>query len=85
MTRITCREFIDFIGQYLSDELLPEERAKFEHHLTHCPPCVRYLQSYRETMKISKVALAPPNDPVPADIPEELIQAILSARSQQNP
>jgi anti-sigma factor RsiW len=84
MTRIPCREFIDFIGQYLADELSPDERAKFEFHLTHCAPCVRYLHSYKETIRVGKVALAPSNDPVPTDVPEELIRAILAARPQQN-
>lgn len=83
MTRITCREFIEFIEQYLSNDLLMEEREKFEFHLTHCPPCVRYLHSYQETIKIGKLALTPTVEPVPPEVPEELIQAILSARGKQ--
>ncbi len=82
MTRITCRAFIAFIGDYLANELAPEEREKFDFHLTHCPPCVRYLHSYRETIKLGKVALAPSDEPVPADVPEALIRAILSARDK---
>ncbi len=82
MTRITCRAFIAFIGDYLADELAPEEHEKFEFHLTHCPPCVRYLHSYRETIKLEKVTLAPSDEPVPAEVPEALIRAILSAREK---
>lgn len=84
MTRIPCREFIDFIGQYLADELSPGERATFEFHLTHCAPCVRYLQSYKDTIKLGKAVLAPTDEPVPADVPETLIKAILSSRLQQS-
>ncbi|HXG18725.1 MAG TPA: zf-HC2 domain-containing protein [Methylomirabilota bacterium] len=83
MTRMTCREFIEFLWQYESNELSPEERARFDDHLTRCAPCVRYLQSYRATIKISKVALAPTDEPVPMDVPEELLQAILSSREKQ--
>lgn len=83
MIRITCREFIEFLWQYLSDELSPEEREKFDDHLTRCAPCVRYLQSYQETVKIGKIALAPTAEPVPTEVPEELIQAILSSREKQ--
>jgi anti-sigma factor RsiW len=83
MTRITCREFIEFIGQYFSNDLSTEERGKFEFHLTHCPPCVRYLYSYQATIKIGKLALAPTEQSVPAEVPEELIQAILSSREKQ--
>jgi anti-sigma factor RsiW len=82
MTRLTCREFIEFLWQYESGELAPEERSRFDDHLSRCDPCVRYLQSYRETVKIGKAALAPTEEPVPTTIPEELIQAILSSREK---
>jgi len=82
MTRITCQEFIDFIGRYFSNDLSLEEQEKFQFHLTHCAPCVHYLQSYRETIKIGKAALTPIDGPVPDEVPEELIQAILSARGK---
>ena len=80
MTRLTCREFIEFLWQYEANELSPEERARFDDHLRRCDPCVRYVQSYRETMRIGKAALTPTEDQVPATVPEELIQAILSSR-----
>lgn len=83
MTRITCREFIEFLWQYLSDELSPEERERFDDHLTRCDPCVHYLQSYQETVKIGKLALKPTEEPVPTEVPEELIQAILASREKQ--
>jgi anti-sigma factor RsiW len=77
---MTCREFIEFLWRYLSDELPMTERAHFDEHLKECPNCVHYMQSYKDTIKIGKVALAPTDEPVPADVPEELIQAILSSR-----
>ena len=79
---MTCREFIEFLWKYESDELSSEEREQFDYHLTRCPPCVRYLQSYRETIKIGKVTLTLTEEPVPADVPEDLIQAILLSRTQ---
>ncbi len=79
---MTCREFIEFLWKYVSDELPSEEREQFDYHLTRCPPCVRYLQSYQETIKIGKVALTPSEEPVPTEVPEDLIQAILSSRTQ---
>ncbi|MGH9429473.1 MAG: zf-HC2 domain-containing protein, partial [Terriglobia bacterium] len=30
---MTCREFVEFLWQYTSDELSPEERATFAVHL----------------------------------------------------
>jgi anti-sigma factor RsiW len=79
---MTCREFIEFLWQYVADELSSEERERFDYHLTRCDPCVRYLQSYKEKIKIGKVALTPSDEPVPTEVPEDLIQAILSSRTQ---
>ena len=78
---MTCREFIEFLWQYLSEELSPAQRARFAEHLSRCAPCVRYLKSYEETVKLGKAVFTHPEDLVPTDVPEELVQAILSARA----
>ena len=78
---MTCREFADFMGDYLADELPPALRGAFDHHLSLCVNCQRYLASYRETVALGKQAFADADAPVPADVPEELIKAILAARS----
>ena len=83
MTRLTCREFIEFLWQYEAQELSPDEHARFDEHLARCAPCVRYLQSYRETVAIGKGALQPTDESLPAEVPEELVQAILSSRNKQ--
>ena len=80
---MTCRDFIEFLWRYLSDELAPEERFEFDAHLAVCPECVSYLTSYQTTIELGKEALAdPPNGPAPEDAPEELVQAILAARGK---
>jgi anti-sigma factor RsiW len=78
---LTCREFIEFLMAYLADELPAGQRAVFEEHLGECPNCTSYLHSYQQTVRIEKVACGC-NDPPPADVPEELIRAILAARRQ---
>jgi anti-sigma factor RsiW len=77
---VTCREFADFMADYLTGELSEAIRAAFDHHLAVCPNCQRYLTSYRETVTLGKAAFAAADAPVPAQVPEELVQAILSAR-----
>ena len=77
---MTCREFIEFLWRYLSEELSTEERAKFERHLAACAKCVRYLQSYQETVRLGTAVFDHPEDPVSDDVPEELVQAILASR-----
>ncbi|HEX5273465.1 MAG TPA: zf-HC2 domain-containing protein [Gemmataceae bacterium] len=80
---LTCREFVDFLLAYLSGELPAGQRAVFEEHLGECPDCVTYLKSYQQTVRIEKIVCGC-GDPVPADAPEELIQAVLAARARQD-
>jgi anti-sigma factor RsiW len=76
---LTCRELIDFLAAYLDGELPEGTRGDFERHLSVCPPCVDYLASYRETIRLGKQACQPDED-LPPDVPADLVTAILSAR-----
>ena len=77
---MTCREFADFMGDYLSDELPTDARQQFDHHLSLCLNCQRYLTSYRETLVLGKGAFSDDGAALPPDVPEELVKAILAAR-----
>ena len=46
-----CQACVDFILRYLENDLSTEERESFEFHLDKCPPCRRYLDQYRFTVK----------------------------------
>ena len=77
---MTCREFIDFIIDYVSGELRPEVSSAFERHIADCPDCHRYLRQYQTTVAAGRKAFAAEGDDVPRDVPEALIQAILRSR-----
>src|SRR5262249_19926145 len=77
---VTCREFADFMMDYLSNELSAESRAQFEHHLSLCANCRKYLTSYEETVKLGRRAFEDEDAALPADVPEDLVRAILGAR-----
>jgi anti-sigma factor RsiW len=77
---MNCREFTEFLNDYLFGDLPPDERAEFERHLEECPWCVRYLDSYRKTIRLARGLADLEQSPPPAEAPEELIQAILRAR-----
>jgi anti-sigma factor RsiW len=77
---ITCWQFEDFILAYLADELPDRQRSVFELHLKICRECRDYLAAYRRTVEISKRAFEEPNQPVPDDVPDDLVKAILAAR-----
>lgn len=80
---MTCKELIAFIHDYLSGEISEEERARFEAHLDACPPCVAYLRGYEESVRLAKAAFAGPDEPVPEEVPEELVAAILAVRKER--
>jgi anti-sigma factor RsiW len=78
--RLTCRECVEFLMDYLDETLAADVRATFERHLTACPNCVRYLESYKTTTSVCKKAFEHREGEKPPAVPEELIQAILAAR-----
>jgi anti-sigma factor RsiW len=80
---MTCRELADFLGDYLAGELGTDTRAAFEAHLRLCPNCRRYLASYEAAVRLGKRAFDDEDATLPADVPEDLVKAILSARSRQ--
>jgi hypothetical protein len=78
---MTCREFADFMADYLSEDLQPDVRQRFVRHLELCINCQRYLTSYRETIALGKRALTDDDGALQADVPEDLVRAILAARA----
>lgn len=78
---LTCRDLVDFLMAYLDGELPDEERAEFERHLEACPPCVVYLETYQETVRLGKDAARSEELP---EAPEELVQAVLRARRRSS-
>lgn len=79
---ITCREFEEFVLRYLDGDLATGQRSVFELHLRICRECREYLAAYRRTLELGEAVLAAPDDPVPGDVPEDLIKAVLAARAQ---
>jgi len=82
---LTCRDFLDVIMAWLDEELEPATRARFDEHLAACVDCAHYLDSYEKTVALGKSVCGPdePNGPVPDDVPEELVQAVLAARKRR--
>lgn len=80
---LTCREFVDFLADYLEGRLPEDQLARFNDHLARCPSCVNYTRSYQDTVRLGKSVLPRREEPVPGDVPEDLVQAILAARDRQ--
>lgn len=79
---LTCRDFINFIADYLSGSLSQSTQEAFEYHLADCPDCSQYLHSYQATITVSRSVFSDLDQNVPEEVPEKLVQAILKARSQ---
>jgi anti-sigma factor RsiW len=55
---ITCEQLIEFCLDYIECALPQDEQARFRHHLSLCPHCVTFFETYEKTPKISREALA---------------------------
>jgi anti-sigma factor RsiW len=77
---MTCRGLTDFLGAYLDGELSEQVRGRFDEHLAACSECSAYVETYRATVRLARGAVRDPDGPVPADVPEDLVKAILAAR-----
>ncbi len=77
---MTCRELNEFLLDYHAGELPEAQRALFEQHLRGCAPCMAYLASYEDTIKLGRAAFRDDDAPVPPEVPTELVRAILKAR-----
>ena len=81
---MTCREFVEFLRHYVSRELPDSQLARFEEHLAECPSCAAYMSTYLETVRLGKAAFSELDEELPDDVPEELVEAILSAKKRRD-
>ena len=47
----SCQEMVEVVTNYLDDALPPDERQRFERHLSYCAGCTTYVDQMRETIK----------------------------------
>ncbi len=77
---INCRQFEDFIIDYLEDDLERRQKTIFELHLKVCRDCRGYLEAYKRAVEIGRAAFDDPEGLVPEDVPKDLVRAVLAAR-----
>lgn len=77
---ITCVEFENFVIDYLEGRLSARERRRFEIHLWFCRECREYLAAYQGAREMTRRAVVQGEPELP-DVPEDLIKAVLAARS----
>lgn len=79
---MTCRELVEFLSDYLSEELPPPVRGAFEEHIRECEDCERYLEGFAATVELAKGCFEDPDAPLPSEVPAEIVAAVLNARRQ---
>ena len=53
MVRLTCRDVIGMLADYLESALPPETVRAFDEHLDACQECVAYLNTYKRTRELT--------------------------------
>ncbi len=76
---LTCGELESFMVDYLDGTLPKPQRRKFDLHLWLCRDCRRYLEAYKRAISLSQAAFSDSNEPLPEDVPEDLVKGILAA------
>jgi anti-sigma factor RsiW len=79
---MTCKQLVESLDQYLAGVLALGVREELESHLGTCANCLRYVSSYRSTVRLAALAAKHPDDAPPCEVPEALVQAILSERDR---
>jgi anti-sigma factor RsiW len=73
---LVCRDGVEMLMDYLEGTLPPADREAIEAHVSGCPRCVAFVESYRQIPRILRAATA-------AALPEGLkqsLRAFLAAR-----
>lgn len=47
----TCKQIADLMLDYLTDQLHPTVKQEFTKHLSICPDCVSFVNTYKKTVQ----------------------------------
>lgn len=80
---ITCREFNDFIYDYVEGELSEKQTVLFKRHVRVCPMCRNFLKTYIATYKAKDKVFPYDDIDVPDVVPQNLIDAIIVVKQNR--
>ena len=49
---LTCADIVKLVTDYNEGRLTPDERRRFEDHVSICPPCRSFLAQMRTTIEL---------------------------------
>ena len=66
---LACVDGVEMLMDYLEGTLPPAAREAIDTHVSGCPRCVAFVESYRHTPRILRAATA-------AALPDDLAQSL---------
>jgi len=79
--RMTCKEWVEIVTDYLEGKLTFWGRIRFHLHLGLCRGCRAYL---RQTQQTIQVLGRLPEEPVPQAVREQLLQRFRARKSESS-
>jgi predicted anti-sigma-YlaC factor YlaD len=78
--KLSCKETVGLVTEYLEAALLPATRALFEQHLADCPGCQTYLEQIQQTISMLR-QLA--DEPMFPETRQQLLQIFQTWKNAQ--
>ena len=77
---LTCKEFDDFMVDYLDQGLPVWQKFMCWLHVKMCRECANFVREYHRTIALGQMTYDDPDEPLPDSVPEELVEAALAHR-----
>jgi anti-sigma factor RsiW len=75
---MNCRQVVELMTDYIEGALSSRDRTRFEEHIAGCDGCRAYLAELQMTRRVlGRLA----DEPVPASVEQDLLEAFRSWRS----
>ena len=74
----TCQEMVEVVTSYLDEAQAPDERQRFERHLSRCAGCTTYVDQMRETIR--QTGAVPREESLPPALRERIVAQFRSWR-----
>jgi anti-sigma factor RsiW len=68
----TCQSGVELLMEYLEGSVAPDVREAIEQHVSGCPRCQAFVESYRRTPDIFRNATT-------VELPEDLARSLRAA------
>lgn len=78
--RLTCKEFVELLTDYLEGSMSLWTRVRFQLHLGLCRGCRHYLQHMKQTIRtLGRL----PSEPPPPAVQDELLRRFRSWKQER--